>query len=510
MLHAFQVWLCILPSPAATASDSPRGRVNKLLPRNNLKTARPTNATSWLRRVFGFILLGLLSTSGLTAAETTKPNIIFIFADDWGYGDLGIHGSPFCKTPNLDRMASEGIDFSNFTVNSPVCSPSRVAVMTGQFPARQCIHQHFQGIKAHQQRGMPDWLDAKAPMLPRMLMEAGYKTGHFGKWHLGSVSDSPTEDEYGYDRFATFNGSGKNEIKKDGLASVDHAVKFINEFKNETFFVNLWLHEAHLAHYPQERYMEQFKDLNEQQRVYASIIAEADEGVGRVFTLLKELNLDEKTLVVFATDNGPEVTRGEDQKFHGKEKKGDQSGGKKGLGGYYSVGETGGLKGKKRALFAGGVRVPFIVRWPGVVPEGKTDMTSVVTAVDLLPTFLNAANVPLPDDFVPDGQSMLAAFKGEPTQRTKPIFWEWKGGDRQEYTWPSLGVRDGKWKLLVNKEQQKMELYDLESDWAEKQNVIANHPDVAQQLSAKLNAWKTSLPTAPSANSISNARTKKK
>lgn len=445
------------------------------------------------------IIASLFSGTDIRASE--KPNIIFIFADDWGYGDLGIHGSTFCKTPNLDRMAKEGIDFTNFTVNSPVCSPSRVAVMTGQFPARHCVHQHFQSIKAHIKRGMPDWLDTNAPMLPRMLKQAGYKTGHFGKWHLGSVADSPTEDTYGYDSFATFNGSGKNEIKKQGLASVDHTVRFIKEFKDETFFINLWLHEAHLAHFPQKKYLEQFKDLDEQKRVYASIIAEADEGVGRVLGLLKELNLDEKTLVVFSTDNGPEFTKGKNRKYHGK----DES---SGFGGYYSVGETGGLKGKKRSLFSGGIRVPLIVRWPGVVPEGKVDSTSVITAVDLLPTFLDVAGVEMPTDFTPDGQSAFSAFKGEPIKRAKPIFWEWRGGDNQDHTWPSLGMRDGKWKLIVNKERGKMELYDIENDWAEKHNVAADYPEVVQRLSKQLDAWKSSLPTSPSKNSQSKGRKK--
>jgi N-acetylgalactosamine-6-sulfatase len=443
-----------------------------------------------------------LLLSGITALGAEKPNIIFIFADDWGYGDLGKHGSTFCETPNLDRMAEEGIDFSNFTVNSPVCSPSRVAVMTGQFPARQCIHQHFQSVKAHIKRGMPDWLDPQAPMLPRMLKEAGYKTGHFGKWHLGSVADSPTEDQYGYDDFATFNGSGKNEISKGGLSSVDHAEKFIRENKDQPFFVNLWLHEAHLSHYPQERYMEQFKDLDEQKRVYASVIAEGDEGVGRIFALLKELGLDENTLVVFATDNGPEFTKGEDQKSHGKEGDG-------GYGGYYSVGETGGLKGRKRSLFSGGIRVPFIVRWPGVVPQGKIDTTSVLTAVDLLPTFLAVAGVTLPEGYEPDGENIFPAFKGEGFARSKPIFWEWKGGDNQDYTWPSLGVRDGKWKLLVNPETKKMVLYDLENDWAEKTDVAADYPEVVQNLSEQLNTWKQGLPTEAPANCFSKARNKK-
>ena len=437
------------------------------------------------------------------ALGSEKPNIVFIFADDWGYGDMGIHGSTFCETPNLDQMAKEGIDFANFTVNSPVCSPSRAAVMTGQFPARQCIHQHFQGVKAHLKRGMPDWLDPDLPMLPRLLQDAGYKTGHFGKWHLGSSVDSPSEDAYGYDRFATFNGSGKNEIPKRGLASVDHAEKFIRDFKDETFFVNLWLHEAHLAHYPEKKWLEHFKDLDDQKRVYASIIAEGDEGVGRILKLLKDLNLDENTLVVFSTDNGPEFTRGEDAKKHNVAKGKSDDGG---LGGYYSVGETGGLKGRKRSLFAGGVRVPFIVRWPGVTPAGKIDKKSVITAVDLLPTFVEIAGAKLPEGYQPDGQNITAAFKGEPFKRSKPLFWEWKGGSAQPDTWPSLSIRDGKWILLVNHEDDKAELYNLDEDWAQKTDLASERPEVVKKLSTKLDAWKASLPTKPSENALSKSR----
>lgn len=429
--------------------------------------------------------------------ESQQPNIIFIFADDWGYGDLGIHGSTFCKTPNLDRMAQEGIDFNNFTVNSPVCSPSRVAVMTGQFPARYCVHQHFASTKSNRKRGMPDWLDPQAPMLPRILKEAGYKTGHFEKWHLGNAADSPTEDLYGYDAFATFNGSKKNEIRPEGLASVDHAVEFIRKFKDQPFFVNLWLHEAHLAHFPLPKYLEQFKDLDEQKRVYASVIAEADEGVGRILALLKDLGIDRNTLVVFSSDNGPEATRGEEHKFHNNSKRG--------LGGYYSVGETGGLKGRKRALYAGGVRVPFIVRWPGIVPQGKIDATSVLTAVDLLPTFLEVAGVELPDGYMPDGQIAFSAFKGKGLKRTKPIYWEWKGGISKDYTWPSIGIRDNRWKLLVNKELRKRELYDMENDWAETKDVSADYPEIVQTLSAKLDAWKKTLPLVPSEDCLSKA-----
>jgi len=440
-----------------------------------------------------FLLLSVLSN----AAEQ-KPNIIFIFADDWGYGDLGIHGSTFCKTPHLDQMAKEGTDFAHFTVNSPVCSPSRVAAMTGQFPARQCVHQHFAGIKQNAGRGMPDWMDPKGPSMARMLQKAGYKTGHFGKWHLGR---GPTEDQFGYDAFATFNGSKKNEIPKRGLSSVTHAEKFIRENKDQTFFINLWLHETHLAHYPQPRYMEKFNQLNEQEQVYASVVAEGDEGVGRIMSLLKELGLDKNTLVVFSSDNGPEVTRGKKDKIH---QKGDD-----GLGGYYSVGESGGLKGQKRSLFAGGIRVPGIVWWPGVVPAGKTDKSSVITIVDLLPTFLAVAGADLPEGYQPDGENVLDAFKGKPFTRTKPIFWEWKGGLKYEETWPSLGIRDGKWKLLYNQAQNRIELYNLDTDWAEKKEVSSEHPEVTKKLTKKLLAWKAELPKAPLAHCLSKGREKK-
>ena len=433
----------------------------------------------------------------MTYAER-PPNIIFIFADDWGYGDLGAHGSSFCETPHLDRMIAEGTDFTQFTVNSPVCSPSRVAAMTGQFPARQSVHQHFAGIKQNAGRGMPDWMDPDGPSIARMMQEAGYKTGHFGKWHLGR---GPTEDLYGYDAYATFNGSKTKEIPKKGLSSVKHAVEFIREYQEEPFFINLWLHETHLAHFPQPHYMEKFAHLNEQEQVYASVIAEGDEGVGRLLDLLRELELDQDTLVVFSSDNGPEVTRGEEEKIHHE--------GEEGLGGYYSVGESGGLRGEKRSLYAGGVRVPGIVWWPGTVPAGRVDRDSVITVVDLLPTFLAAAGGEMPEGYEPDGENVLSAFKGETFERTKPIFWEWKGGLSYAETWPSLGVRHGKWKLLYQQKTRQTELYDLSTDWAEQVEVSSQYPKVTKRLLNMLTSWKASLPTEPRAHCLSPGRAKK-
>ena len=436
---------------------------------------------------------------------TKQPNIIFIFADDWGYGDISAHGSTWIETPHIDKMMTEGMDFANFTVNSPVCSPSRVAVMTGQFPARQSIHQHFQGWKAHKKRGMPDWMDPNGMSFPKEFQKAGYVTGHFGKWHLGwRAKDAPIETDYGYDEYATFNGSKTIEIQKGGSVGVDYAEDFIKKHKNKPFFINLWLHEAHTAHYPQERFMDKFGNLDEQKQVYASIIAEGDEAVGRIMKLLKELNLDENTLVVFSTDNGPEWEGSEKEKLH----KGNKENGIAGLGKYYSVGETGGLKGQKRSLFAGGIRVPFVAKWPKVIPAGVVDKNSTVTAVDLLPTFFEAAGIEMPKDYQPDGESMMSAFKGKGLKRSKPIFWEWRGGNNQDFTWPTLGVREGDWKLVVDVTGDKYELFNIKEDWKEVNNLAEQNPEKSKELLKLVNDWKASLPEEPKENCLSEVRNK--
>ena len=452
-------------------------------------------------------LLILVQSGNLMAqaqSNNEKPNIIFIFADDWGYGDLSAHGSTWIETPNIDKMINEGMDFANFTVNSPVCSPSRVAVMTGQFPARQSVHQHFQGWKAHKKRGMPDWMDPTDVSLPRFFQEAGYTTAHFGKWHLGwSSKDAPKENEYGYDEYATFNGSKTIDIPKAGSVGVDYAEEFIKKNKDKPFFINLWLHEAHTAHYPLEKFMDKFGNLDEQKQVYASIIAEGDEAVGRIMKLLQELKIEDNTLVVFSTDNGPEWEGSEKEKLH----KNDPEGG---LGKYYSVGETGGLKGQKRSLFAGGIRVPFVAKWPRVIPKGVENKTSVVTAVDLLPTFLEAASIQMPTGYQPDGESILQALKGDEFNRSKSIFWEWRGGSSREYTWPTLGVRNGDWKLVVDVTGDKFELFNLVNDWKEENNLAESNPEMAQRLLKEVNDWKATLPLMPRKSCLSSVRNKEK
>ena len=418
-----------------------------------------------------------------------QPNIIFIFADDWGYGDLSIHNSSFVKTPNIDRLAKEGADFQAFSVLNPVCSPSRVAVMTGQYPARHSVHGHFATVASQIQRNMPDWLDPNVVMLPRLLQQAGYKTAHFGKWHLTNthVPDGPSPTEYGYDEFACFNVSPKfKQLHPDH--SIDKAIQFITTNKDKPFFVNLWIHETHTPHYPKQEFLKNHATLDEQKQVYAAIVEEADAKIGQILETLVSLGIDKNTLVIFSSDNGPEFTGAEKELM-------DNSTGK-GLGTYFSVGETAGLKGRKRSLFAGGTRVPFIVRWPVVVKEGIIDKKSHLSAVDLLPTFCELAGIDLPENYLPDGESFVDLLRGNNFKRTKPIYWQWKFSNHRKNFWASAAVQDGKWKLYVNQNSGQQALFNLDHDWAEQDDISNQNPEIVQLLLEKINDWEENLPTS--------------
>jgi N-acetylgalactosamine-6-sulfatase len=447
-------------------------------------------------------LCGSLSADAPSSAKASRdvPNIVFIFADDWGWGDLGIHGHPYLKTPHLDRLAKEGTEFHQFTVNNPVCSPSRTAVMTGHYPARHGVHGHFATVESHVKRRMPDWLDPKATMLPRLLQGAGYATAHFGKWHLSNimVPDAPLPDSYGYGEHGVFNAPGPQMPVHDDC---DRAIAFAEKHKDRPFFINLWIHETHTPHYPKKEYLAQFAELGQQEQTYAAVVAHADARIGKLLSALKRLGLEDDTLVLFSSDNGPENTGSASRK-----RSEDRSTGP-GRGTFYSVGSTAGLKGRKRSLHDGGVGVPFIVRWPGKVPAGKVDKTTVLTAVDLLPTLCEVAGVKLPAGYEPDGQNMLPAFLGEPVARAKPIFWEWRSASRGD-NWPGLAVRDGEWKLLMTADRKRVELYQLPADRFEKSNVAKQYPEVRERLQKAVLDWQASLPKKIPTHCTSKLRNK--
>ena len=449
-------------------------------------------------------LAGLLLATApeSSAAESARrPNIVFIYADDWGWGDLSIHGSTWLKTPHIDQLAREGIDFGQFNVLNPVCSPSRTAAMTGQYPARHSVHQHFATPEQNRARGMPDWLDPRAPTLPRFLQQAGYRTGHFGKWHLTNrkTPGAPLPSAYGIDDYAVFNGGADWPAAQVGDTSANTAA-FIQANRDRPFFINVWLHEAHTPHAPTTESLAQSQHLDEQKQVYAAVVTDGDNAVGRILAALKTAGVEENTLVIFSSDNGPEHT-GRIKRPAYYESDSDVTG----LDTYYSVGETGGLRGRKRNLFEGGVRVPFIVRWPGRAPANLKNDSTVVTAVDLLPTLCAAAGVTLPSDYHGDGENLLGALLGQPVARTRPIFWEWRGNPTEPDGWPRLAVRDGDWKLLLTSDAKRAALHRIPADRAEATDLAREHPAVVNRLTKLALEWQATLPMDPPASGFSSA-----
>lgn len=452
------------------------------------------------------LLLCSLLLGCMAEPACARPNFVFIYADDLGWGDLACHGCPRIETPHIDRLAREGVDFHQFTVCNPVCSPSRVAIVTGHFPSRHGVHQHFAGHADNVARGMPDWLDTAVPLLPRILKDAGYRTAHYGKWHLsgGGIKDAPLPAAYGYDDAAVYTGPGRHVF--DGtpyakleqsahdeqaasflsVAATDHAVKFIRESGDEPFYLNLWLHETHHLVSATEREKARYLDITDPERTYYAAVTRADACVGRILAVLQERGVDRETLVIFSSDNGPENTHlNHGEKF------------------YFSVGSTGGLRGRKRSLLLGGVNVPFIARWPGTIPGGRVDKRTPLSGVDIFPTFLAAAGIPLPEGYAADGENILPVLRGETWRRTKPMFWYWQGKHTGD-DWPEWAMRDGRWGLLMDPSRQRVELYDLLADRGQTENLIAADPQRVRQMRQALQDWSRTLPPRPTSQQVAD------
>ena len=457
-----------------------------------------------MKNIFTIFILALSSL----AATAEKPNILFIFADDWGWGDLSCHGHTYIKTPNIDRIAREGTDFHRFTVASAVCSPSRTAVMTGHFPARYNIDGHFAWVPSNTRRNMPDWLNPNAPLLPRFLRKAGYATAHFGKWHLANnmIPDSPLPKIYGYDEYGAFNCAGEQmPVHEDSKHAVDFIERSVEADK--PFFVNLWLHEPHTPFHTVPKYEWRFRHLkNESERIYASVLSHADDRIGEVLDALDRLNITNNTLVIFSSDNGPAraATPTELKLTYDT-----ATGAGWGIGA--AKGITGGRRGYKAALFEGGIGVPFIARWPGKIAAGKVDNLSLISAVDLLPTFCEIAGVTLPESYKPDGISQFQTLKGKPSPlREKPLFWKsssaWPPKKTRPDHWVSYAVVHQNWKLVSNQDGSHIELYDIAASPFEMNDLKPSKPKVTKNLLKLIEKWKATLPAKPTGNVFSKER----
>jgi uncharacterized sulfatase len=439
----------------------------------------------------------------------SKPNVLFVLLDDMGYADRTCYGETRVHTDNIDRLAAEGIRFTRFYVNSPICSPSRTALMTGQYPARWKVTSYLASRAENRRRGMAQWLDPAAPTLARQLRSAGYATGHFGKWHMGGqrdVGEAPLIGEYGFDRSLTqFEGLGDRVLplldaydgtpaKRYALGSdklgrgnitwaersrvtgtfVRAAIEFMGEARRQgkPFYVNVWPDDVHSPFFPPKA----LRGDESKKALYLGVVQAADEQLGELFDFVrKDPALRDNTLIVLASDNGPEP----------------------------GAGSAGPLRGHKGNLYEGGVREPLIVWGPGLVKQsaaGKTNDTTVVAGVDLLPSVLAIAGAKAPEGVSLDGEDLGASLVGrEQAARSKPLFWL-RPPDRPGPAadpFPDLAVRDGDWKLLVDEDGGRTQLYDLANDPGEKNNLAGKMPQIAGRLTKRVIDWRRSLPLGP-------------
>lgn len=448
-----------------------------------------------LAQFLGTVVMGF-AVLAVSAAETRKPNFIFILADDLGWGDLRCYGHRLIKSPNLDRLARQGTMFTHFYVNGSVCSPSRCAFMTAQYPARHKIHGHYATHEINQARGMSNWLDPKVPNVASLLKSAGYVTAHIGKWHLGHGEGAPPPSAYGFDYARTLVSSDPKWDDQDPMfrakssaAFVDETIRFIRANKDKPFYVNLWTLVPHTTLNPTEEQMKPYAHLSpggknfphkSAAQIYYASVTDLDTQIGRLLEELDKLELANNTLVMFSSDNGPED-------IHIRPA------------GHSGVGSAGPFRGRKRSLYEGGIRVPCIVRWPGTVRAGRVDDASVVAGVDWLPTVCKLAGVPLPADLKPDGEDVSDILAGQARPRKAPLFWEWRFkivGDIFHHS-PILAVREGDWKLLLNPDRSRVELYDIRRDPMEVDNMADRHPEQVERLAKLALDWQATLPKGP-------------
>ncbi|TWT85196.1 Arylsulfatase precursor [Posidoniimonas polymericola] len=475
--------------------------------------------------------LPALAAEDATTRET-PPNIVFILADDLGYGELGCYGQEKIRTPNIDRLAGQGVRFLQHYSGSPVCAPARCSLLTGQ-------HGGHAEIRANRDSGNGRIFPAQWPIssevttIAQVLKRRGYATGAFGKWGLGPMRSTGAPNDKGFDRFygylcqrnahsyfPRFLDSDDHEVEVNRFAIPGHfrqptgevaaadyrgenyapdlileqALKFLDDHKSGPFFLYLPFVEPHLAMQPPEEWVERYPKEWDAERgpyrgengylphprpraAYAAIISDLDQHVGQVLAALDQHGLAENTVVVFTSDNGSTF----------------------GVGGVGGVDvaffdSTGGLKGAKASVYEGGLRVPCIVRWPGVTKPGQTtDAASYFP--DWFPTLAGIADATAQPTQPLDGQDLRPVLRGEALTRPGPMVWEFGGYGGM------VAVRDGDWKALrrdlKRKNKLDWELYNLADDPNESRDLAADHPERVRGLERAYLANRTIEPDFP-------------
>ena len=441
-----------------------------------------------------FFLCCLLFSQALYSWQGKKipPNIIVILADDLGYGDLGCYGHPTIRTPNMDRMAREGMRFTQFYVAANVCTPSRAALLTGRLPVRY-------GVAGSENRGVffpnsSKGLPQTELTIARLLKSVNYTTGVIGKWHLGHLPQylpashgfdyyfgipysndmRPENENGGWPALPVYRNTHVIEQGPDqtGLTKryTDEAVEFIRKNKDKPFFLYYPNNFPHVPLYASKDFSGTSK-----RGLYGDVVSELDWSVGKVLATLKELKLDKNTLVIFTSDNGPWLTQKE-------------NGGSAGL-----------LFEGKGSAYEGGMRVPAIAWWPGTIKEGQIS-EALATTMDILPTVASLSGASLPTDRAYDGESMLPLFTGQKKQVREMVFYY--------HRTDLYAVRKGPWKAyFITKPSFKKDipavvhdtavLINIEADPSEKYDVSRQHPDVVKDLTAEYQKFKASVKTSP-------------
>ena len=444
-------------------------------------------------------LAGIVAMS-LAAHAANKPNIVFILADDLGYTDLACYGSRFYETPNIDRLAGQGMRFTDGYTCGPNCQPTRAALMSGQYMPRTGVYT-VGSIERFDWRSRPlrpvdnvTQLPLEKITIAQSLKRAGYATGMFGKWHLGNAG-AHHPGKRGFDE--AIESSGVHfDFKTDppvdyppGQYLADFltgkAEDFIRRHQAGPFFLYLPHFGVHSPHQAKPELIAKFKGRapagGHHDPAYAAMIYSVDESVGRIVRLLEELKLVENTLVIFASDNG-------------------------GVGGYEREGikaangitDNAPLRGGKGMLYEGGIRVPYIFRWPGKIAKG-TVCAEPINSVDLYPTLLEIAGAERPANYPLDGVSYvkLLTAEGQGKLERDAIYWHFPGylgaGQGSWRTTPAGAIRAGDWKLVEFFEDNHVELYNLRDDLSEKQNLAAAQPAKAWELHEKLATWRAAL-----------------
>jgi arylsulfatase A len=454
-----------------------------------------------------FVPLLLVATHGSLGAEQTRPNIVFIMADDLGYGELGCYGQKLIKTPRIDELAQGGLRFTDFHCGAPVCAPSRCVLMTGKHLGHAAIRNNRQLTKQSPEYRKEDGefpgnqpLPLSEVTVAQLLKAQGYATGAMGKWGLGNFGTSGDPNRHGFDLFYGYPEQvqphnhypaylWRNDKKEplpgnDGKSATggtyaqdkftEEAVKFIDAHKDGPFFLylpftiphlSIQVPESSLAMYkgkiPEKAYTHTTKGYFKHatpREAYAAMITHMDTAVGTVIDELKKLGLADNTLVIFTSDNGPPWERlgGTDSDF------------------FQSAGP---LRGRKGTAYEGGIREPFIAYWPGKIVDGQVS-NFVGGFQDVLPTLCELAGAEVPKNI--DGISIVPTLLGKGEQPAhKYLYWEFSPSQQQ-------AVRDGKWKIIrndVDTGDTPYELYDLSTDIGEQHDVAAKHPDVVARLS---------------------------